>query len=312
MIPQSNQTAPAAARKPENILYAVFLAVISYLAVSVMGVLVKFLPTNVNLSITLFSQYVVGLILISFFVFRNPGAYLKTKKPWLHLIRISSGVITFALFFISLNYTSLVNSIVLRSTTPFFIPLILLAWKGQRVAKELWFAIVVGFIGVVCIIKPSVSNLNFGSLIALGSGFVMAIAALSVRRLSRTEPPQRTLFYYFLFPTLVLLPFFLDNMSVIQSFSTVALLLGIGFCMFIVQYGLVLAFAYGKTSTLAPIAYTAILFSGLFDWFIWHIVPDAISCLGIALIILAALVILWQQKKQEKQHEHETNPIAHH
>lgn len=287
-------------RQKENIMYAVSLALISYLASATMGVFVKFLPATVSLSVTLFAQYFFGLLVTLFFVAKNPKLYTHTSKPLLHFVRISSGMITFGLFFWSLYYITLVNGMVLRSTTPFFIPLILLVWKKQRVSGGLWAAIVLGFIGVVCIIKPSFHSLNVGTIIALGSGFVMAIAALSIRRLGRTEPPMRVLFYYFLFSSLVFLPFFLYHIKEVDSLYIVGMLLGIGICMYVLQYGLVIAFSYGKTSTLAPIAYSAILFSGLFDWFFWRIIPDFVSFIGIFLIIFGALLIVWQQKKQEK------------
>ncbi len=49
------------------------------------------------------------------------------------------------------------------------------------------------------------------------------------------------------------------------------------------------------------IAYTAILFSGLYDWFIWHLIPDYLSLLGIMLIVVATLIVFLKERKAEKK-----------
>lgn len=290
------------ARQAENIVKAVSFAVISYFAVATMGAFAKFLPAHLNLGIVLFSQYIFGFIIFLLIAIRTPSHFI-TKKPHLHIIRIVAGILSFGLFIFSLKNISLVNSIVLRSTTPFFIPLILLCWKRQKIDLFIWSAIILGFIGILLIIKPSFHYFNMGMLYALLSGFFMAIAALGIRRLSRTETSVRVLLYYFGAATIIFLPFFVYHISEINSLKIVLILFAISVCMFVLQYGLMLAFSYHKTSTLAPLAYTAIAFSGLYDWFIWHQIPDVAGFGGIVLVIIAAVLILWQQRKKEKLHE---------
>lgn len=290
-------------RKKENIFYAISFALISYFAVATMGVFVKFLPSDIHLSTSLFIQYFVSFLLVLSIILKQEKGYLKTQKPLLHVIRVLAGIATFGLFFLSLNDISLVNAIVLRSTTPFFIPLILFFWKGQRLSPALWIAIVIGFVGILLIIKPSFHHLNQGMLYGLASGFAMAIAALAVRRMNRTEAPYRSLFYYFLGATVVLTPFFLYDLSSFYAAVTLnvmLLLIGIGVCMFVLQLTLIKAFLYGKPSVLGPIAYTAILYSGFYDWFIWHHFPDYLTLIGIVLIVLTTFIILWNEHNVEK------------
>ncbi len=90
---KTNNTNENAARNDENIIYALLLALLSYFAVATMGVFAKLVQTQVNLSAILFAQYIVGFIIVSCIVMRQPAGFLKTGKPWVHLVRISAGII---------------------------------------------------------------------------------------------------------------------------------------------------------------------------------------------------------------------------
>lgn len=287
-------------RKPHNIALGSLIYLVSCLAVACMAAAVKLVPYNVNIGTIIFFQYAVALILCLPSLLQQGITNLKTQNFIGHLLRDVSGVLTFGFFFWSLTYISLVNAIVLRSTTPFWIPLILLAWRGDRVSKGLWLSIIVGFIGVILITKPGVDNyFNIGALLALTSGLVMGISALAIRKLSATEPASRTLFYYFLIATVVSLPFAIFHWVALQPYTWLLLII-IGVLMYGIQYTLILAFRYAKASALSPISYSAIIFSGILDWLLWHKTPDLYGYIGIILIIGAGITTLLFERKKEK------------
>ncbi len=287
-------------RKPNNIAIGSLICLISYFSVALMAALVKLVPHSVGIGKIIFFQYAVSLILCLPCVFQKGITSLKTERFMGHLFRDLVGIATFGLFFLSLLYISLTNSVVLRSTTPFWIPLILFAWRGDKISKNLWLSIAIGFIGVIFIIKPTAQGyFNIGTLYALASGFFMGISALTIRRLSATEPAYRTLFYYCLIATLVSLPFALTHW-VYFSPSVWLLLISIGILMYIIQYTLIVAFRFAKTSVLAPISYTAIVFSGVFDWILWNKIPDSYEFIGIILVVASGIMTIVFERKKER------------
>lgn len=286
-------------RKQHNILIGSLVALVSYLCVALMAAAVKLVPANVSLGTVIFFQYFVTLLLCLPGVYVNGISSLKTEKFKNHLLRDLAGVLTFGFFFLALHYTSIVNAVVLRSTTPFWIPLILFVWRGDKIRLSLWAAIVIGFVGIVLIIKPTSGYLNLGTLYALLSGFIMAISALTIRRMSATEPAQRTMFYYGLIATIVTLPFAFLHWQPL-SWQTWSLLIAIGILMYVLQYTLIIAFRYAKTSRLAPMSYAAIVFSGILDWIIWHKTPDLLEYMGIALVFGAGILSIMIERKYEK------------
>lgn len=276
------------------------ISLISYISVALMAACVKLVPHSVGIGTIIFFQYVVALALCLPGVLRDGIISLKTERFLGHLARDIAGILTFGLFFLSLSTISLTNAIVLRSTTPFWVPLMLLAWRGDRISKGLWIAITVGFIGVIFIVRPTATGyFNIGTLYALASGFVMAISALTIRRLSASEPAQRTLFYYCLLGSLTSLPFAFAHWTAINTITWV-LLISIGILMYIIQYTLIAAFRYAKASVLAPMSYIAIVFSGILDWLIWNKIPGIYSAIGIILVVLSGMITIFLERKKER------------
>jgi drug/metabolite transporter (DMT)-like permease len=286
-------------RKPGQIAVGSSISLISYFSVALMGAFVKLIPPAVGMGKIIFFQYLISLLCTLPFVLVKGVSILKTSRLSAHLFRDIVGVATFGLFFLSLASISLTNAVVLRSTTPFWIPIILLLWRQEPIPWPLWIAIIIGFLGVLLVVNPSSSGyFSLGTLYALGSGLLMALAALSIRRLSATEPPERTLFYYCLIATVISLPFALSQWELFEP-SVWALLIGIGILMFIIQWTLIIAFQYAKASRLAPISYTAIAFSAFFDWLLWHKTPGLSSGIGILVIMGSGIAAILLEKKTE-------------
>lgn len=289
-------------RKKDNITAGSSIILVSYLSVAIMGACVKLVPSYIGMGAVLFFPYTVALMLCLPSICYLGMKSLKTKNIAGHVIRDVAGILTFGLFFLSLTSISLTNAIVLRSTTPFWIPLILFVWKRGCIAAPLWMSITLGFIGVILIVKPGTSGyFNLGTIYALGSGFFMAISALAMRRLSATEPAQRTMFYYCLIAALTSFPF-VHLQTAEFTLKVWCLLISIGVLMYSIQYTLTAAFRFAKASVLAPMSYAAIVFSAILDWLFWGRIPDYYDLAGVFLVVFSGLLILLLEGKKEKLH----------
>ncbi len=83
----------------------------------------------------------------------------------------------------------------IKSTIPLIIPFVSLIWLQESFSSRIMAAGALGFIGVFLILKPD-GDTNWASLVALSSSFMAAIAFVTVRKLSATEPPLRIVFYF--------------------------------------------------------------------------------------------------------------------
>lgn len=281
-----------------NALRGILIYTAANLGMAVMAVLVKLMPRSLGTGTIIFFQYFLAWLGCFPILFQHPLSYLKTPVFLKHLVRDIIGVGTFVFFFWALTYIPLTNAIVLRSTTPFWIPLILWVRYKEKISKKLWINICLGFLGVIFLIKPHVHDYaSLGSLLALMAGLTLAISIFVIRWVANIEPADRTLFYYFLFATLMSAPFSAPHKWGALTAHTWLLLLGVGVLMYLMQHGFIIAFRYAKASTLAPVSYTAILFSGILEWLIFGQLPDTLAFIGILLIAYAGIVTSVMEKE---------------
>jgi drug/metabolite transporter (DMT)-like permease len=283
--------------KQERALFAAMICVLSNLGTAVMGVFSRLLgPAASPFTLMLFVSLVMFFATATW-ALREGIATLKTKRIGLHCVRGLVGILSYLCLFMALRTTPLIDAMLLSNTSPLWIPLIALIWLKTKMRKEIWITCLIGFIGVVAILKPNEGIFLSGSFFALLSGVLSSISFIVVARLKTTEPTTRILFYFSLFGIVTLLPFGV----VIPSWTAFWFLLSAGVSGFLSSALLAYSFTHGKASTLAPLIYTTVVFSGIFDWLIWDHVPGLLTCLGIMMVIGAGILsIHFEQRYQKK------------
>lgn len=239
------------------------------------------------------------------FLFNLPKAMkegIKTQHPFLHFTRDISGFVSYLLFVISVAYIPLANAVLLSNTAPLWIPFVIWIWFKKKVPNYLWFSLIVGFAGIVLILKPGAQIIDVPSFYALLSGMCLGVALVAIRRLAHTEPSSRILFYYFLLGTVVSFPGAIKDFPIAFKTPVIYFLLAGGVIFYLVQICINLGFKKGKASTLSPLAYTAVLFSAILDRIFWHKVPDLWSFFGMILIIGAGIASVYFEKKYESKY----------
>ncbi len=282
----------------ENIVLGAIICTIGYFFIAVMGACSKLVSSETSVATVVFYQYVVCFLFTLPQVFRHGFKSLKTRRWDLHLTRDISGILSFYSLFFALKSIPLVDAVLLQNTAPLWIPLVVLIWFRFHVHGHLWWGMILGFIGVILILKPGAEALSVGSFLALAAGVFLAIALVSIRRLATSEPSHRILFYYFLAGVVVSAPFV---QFVIPSTKDQLAILGVGIFFYFGQLFITYSFKYGKASTFAPIAYTAVVFSGILGWLIWGDIPNLMSFIGLILVIIGGIASLYFENKHEKK-----------
>ncbi|MCV6589131.1 MAG: DMT family transporter [Marinobacterium sp.] len=255
------------------------------------GMIIKQLNGVLPLELIVFFRNLFGLVLLLPWLMRNGLNAVKTQRIHLHLFRGAVGVTAMSCLYYSWQYLPLAEAALLKQTAPFFMPLIAFWWLGERITSLVKWSILVGFIGVFMILKPTDGSLNTGVLIALAGAFLGGSVKVAVRRMSTTEPPERIVFYFALFSTLII------AIPAAQNWQTPALVeLAWLFGMAITSTSahLLLSRAYGMAPAgqLGPFTYTSVGLAALMGWLLWDEALALSSWAGITLIILAGLMAL--------------------
>jgi drug/metabolite transporter (DMT)-like permease len=231
-----------------------------------------------------FFQNFISLILFAPWALAGGFGELKSSRLILHILRAAAGLLSQVLMFIAVKKLPLVNAVLLANSAPLFIPLVAWAWLRQRIGTMVWAGVFTGFAGVVLILRPSLALLkNPFAVVALGAALFSAFALVSVNQLSKTEPPRRILFYYFLFSSVAAAPFAVAEWKE-PAIETWLLLGGIGVMMALSQMLIILAYQRAAASQIAPVNYSVVIFSGLIGWIVWGDAPGLLSLAGVLLV----------------------------
>ena len=214
----------------------------------------------------------------------------KESSINLYFWRIVLGLTCYACLFYIYHFIPLSQGLVFQYSGGLWIPLISLLWLGLTIKRRTWLLIVIGFAGVVMQMKNAASITALVFISGAICGLLQGVTFVQVRKLTQTEPVNRMLFYYFGVGTIATFPLVINQLTSLHLHDIV-LLIAIGLFTYIGQFFIAYALKFAHATTLAPFTYMSILFGGLFDWFIFHNIPNQTQLFGMLLIIAAGLMI---------------------
>lgn len=283
--------------RSNNILFASLCILLGELCFVSMGSLVKLLADSMPSQNIVFFRNFFGLLTLMPIILNLGITSLKTKVIHWHLLRSLSGIAAMYCFFYALSELPLADAMILKITVPLFIPIIAFFWISEFVSMRTILAILIGFVGVTIILKPS-GTIQLASIAGLLGGALAALAKVTIRRMSDTEPTSRIVFYFAAISLLVssipLLKYW-QNPSNHEWF--LLLVLGIvGTCG---QLFLTRAYSLAPASRVGPFTYSSIVFASLIGWIFWDEKITLLTLSGAMLIIFAGILIFREQQIKE-------------
>jgi drug/metabolite transporter (DMT)-like permease len=243
-----------------------------------------------------FMVYVAATLFSTPYVIAKGTRSLATGHFFYHLSRAGYGIIAMLLYAYAMRYIPVMNATLLFNTAPLFIPIFGMFLLNAKVALSDWLTILVGFIGIVCVIDPKASTLdNPADILGLFSGAFLALAFIYIKKLNVTEPAYRIVYYFFLLSTLMMLPFALANLTT-PSWQSLLMAILAAISLIIMQLSLTMAYSYAKPSKIGIFQYTTIIFVGLIEWFLWDKHPSPLEFLGFLLIASSGSTIIAKSK----------------
>lgn len=265
---------------------------------ALMGVAIKFAATELNNAMVVFLRNAFGLVALSPVLLRHGWERLRTERFGMHVARCVIGLSAMYCFFFAIAHMPLAEAMLLNYSTPLYVPFIAWLWVQERPSTRLIPIVVVGFVGVSLILRPSnPATAGWIGLIGLASGVMAAGAFVAIRRLARTEPAVRIVFY---FTALSLGISIVPLLWLWQQPSAHALLLmaAAGACATLAQVCLTRAYALAPAAQVAPFNYLVVVFAAFWGWIIWNERSDVWSMIGALLVVGSSLLALRQRDER--------------
>ena len=274
---------------------------ISVIFFSVMEILVKFLSSSYPIGELVFFRGFFGLLPIIFIMpkkkfFQN----FKTKKIKLHIFRTITGCFALISIFFSLKYLPLADAISITFAAPIFATIFSIFFLKEIVGKKRWFAVLIGFLGILIILKPGTSLFSIYSIFPILFCVGFAASASLIRILSKTDKNYLISFYYTAGLTLVSL--FLDPLSwKIPLFKDCLLLISIGIIGSLGNIIITEAYRKSEISLITPIKYLNLIFAIVFGYYLFNEVPEYSTLIGSVFIIVSTVIIFIRERKLNKK-----------
>jgi len=284
-----------------GILFMLASALISALN----GAVAKVLSEDLSAIEIVFFRNVIGVLIILFTLKHTP-AILSGGKLHLLFLRGFFGFSAMILFFYTITVIPLGVSITLNKTSPFFVSIIAFYLLRENLSKRAITALLVGFLGVVLIAKPTGIGIGYEHFLGVLGGFFAAAAYVTIKKIKNIYDTRVIVLSFMGVGTLFPLMFFIlspyinppDSISflfepfLLPTSQRVWLLIAfMAVISTLSQWLLTKAYSNSKASIIGVISYTNIPFAIGFGWMLGDVFPDFWTFLGISLIVLGGVIV---------------------
>jgi len=254
------------------------------------GVMIRLLSEQIESVQTAFFRAFFSVLLLA------PMMLSGKVKPWHstrktgHFWRTFMGTVSMVLGFYAVSMLPLADATALGFSQPLFSVCVAALVVGEKVRWRRWSATIVGFIGVLVMVRPGAGSLQPGALVALANAATVAFSILLVKRLSDSETPLMILTQFAIWSTLLL------TLPAIWVWRWPdawgwTLAVGVSASATVGQYFWVQAFKAGEMSAVAPFEYLRLPFAVFMGWLIWGQMPEIWTYVGAVIVIASALYI---------------------
>jgi drug/metabolite transporter (DMT)-like permease len=264
------------------------------------GVMIRLLSAEIESVQTAFFRAFFSVLMLL------PLMLSGRVKPWHsqrkvgHFWRTFMGTASMVLGFYAVSMLPLADATALGFSQPLFSVCVAALIIGEKVRWRRWGATIVGFLGVLVMVRPGAGSLQPGALIALANAATVALSILLVKRLSDSESPLMILTQFAIFSTLLLV---VPAIWVWRWPDAWGWTLGVGVSASatVGQYFWVQAFKSGEMSAVAPFEYLRLPFAVFMGWLIWGQTPEIWTYLGAAIVIVSALYIAHREHQLARE-----------
>lgn len=280
-----------------NIARGVLCAVAAFASFATGDAIVKFVSGGLSLAQIVFVSSVGALVPVVIVGLRHGGPRSLVPKDW---VRVGLRMVLLAgdvfMAYYAFTRLPLANAYTMILTTPLIVTALAGPMLGEYPGWRRWSAVVVGFVGVLIVLRPGMVALDPGYLGGFGSSCAFAIAMMLTRRLGSTETGTCLVFTAFLGRALsagVLLPFFWMPMSL----SSLGLLLAVGLFAGLGHTFVWLAFRSAPASVVSPFQFSQIVWGTLYGLLLFGDVPDRYVVIGSLTIVGSGLYVFFREQK---------------
>ncbi|MFW6076417.1 MAG: DMT family transporter [Hyphomicrobiales bacterium] len=268
---------------------------------AILNATAKYLLVSLGLGFVVFGRYAFSLVFVAMWVWQQGGAaVLVTGHGPLQVLRGVLLITSTGCNFAALGYLQLAQTASIAFSNPLWVCALSPLLLGERVGPRRWFAVVVGFIGVLLIIRPGTMSFHWAMLLALASALATALYQIATRKVGTDDRALTSLFYVSVVGSVAAAPAAPIGwvMPDLVQWSLLALM---GLCGTVGHHMLTQAHRMAPAPVLAPFVYSQIVWMALIGFVVFGDIPDAMTILGASVVVASGLYVFYREQQLRKR-----------
>ena len=291
-----------------NNIKAVLLATVASFCAVLMSVFLKLAQNDINVFTAGFLRFFFGLIVIFPFIIKSNFNIYKTNNLKFHLIRSMINVPMMILGFAALMYIPLEQIKAIGFLSPILVVILSVLILKEKIYIIRILALIIGFVGVLIILRPGIIEINIGAYMVLLSGLLWSTVIIITKFMSKEDSPMTILTYQYTFVTIFTLPFALiywTNPTLNSLYYTLlAAIVGTVLHLCINN-----SYRLADLSVIQPVWFTQLIFASVFGFSIFGEIPDGWTWAGGILVFSSVLIITYRENYLKKDIAKKSIPL---
>ena len=279
---------------------AIFLIIISVFFGTVMLSFLKLAQEDVNVYVAGFFRFFLGLVIILPYVIKKKDTVLKTTHLKQHFLRAILGLPAMFLYFSALVLIPIEKLTAISFVVPLIVTILAVFFLGEKIYIYRTLALILGFSGMLVIIRPGFVDISIGVYMVLFSALLWSINIIITKKISKDDSAITILAYQSIFMSLLsffIVLFFWE----MPSLKTFIYLILAAMCGTVLHLTLNHAFKLVDVSMTQPYSFLNLVFASIIGYFVFDEIPDLYTWIGALIIFTGVLIISYREMKLDKE-----------
>jgi len=279
---------------------AIFLIIISVFFGTVMLSFLKIAQEDVNVYVAGFFRFFLGLLIILPYIIKKKDVVLKTTHLKQHFLRAILGLPAMLIYFSALVLLPIEKLTAISFVVPLIVTILAVFFLGEKIYIYRTLALILGFSGMLVIIRPGFVDISIGVYMVLFSALLWSVNIIITKKISKDDSAITILAYQSIFMSLLsfFIVLFFWEMPSIKTFIYLTLA---AMCGTILHLTLNHAFKLVDVSMTQPYSFLNLVFASIIGYFVFDEIPDLYTWIGAIIIFTGVLIISYREMKLDKE-----------
>ena len=278
--------------------FAVILISLSTLFEIMMFTVLRIVQSDINVYTTSFFRFFFSLIILIPYIFYTKFYFIKTNNIKKHLVRSSLNLPAMYLTFGALTMIPLEKINAIHFLNPLFVSIFAVIFFKEKIYIYRVVSLVLGFVGIIVVIRPGLIPLEIGSFMVLGSTILWALCIIITKDITKEESAINILIFQCIFMSLFTFIIAYFNWELPSSDQLMLLFLS---ALFGNVFHLMInhSFKIADLTLTAPFRYSVLIWGSLFGFLFFNEIPDFFTWIGGTIIFLSILILTYYESKND-------------